>query len=188
MLDGVEGAVDVPLGFDEHAPAAQVAGHHLLVEADDVEEGSGDQRDVLGGEIGVEEKVEGIPQQVRMREHRALRPSRGPGGEEEERRFVAGDLCRGNNWHRRRGGCWVPVHRVPGDVDAESLGGRRMLGGEDEQGDLGVGQLIVEFGRGQAPVEWDEDGAQAQASEQDFDEGWVVGSEVGDPVASADAT
>src|SRR5699024_1779474 len=61
------------------------------------------------------------------------------------------------------------------------------LAGGDEPGDPCGTQLVVELAGREAPVERDEHGAEAQAGQQRFDQGRVVGSEVGDAVASADS-
>ena len=84
----------------------------------------------------------------------------------------------------RRGGGGVPADRFDRHRRAKAIGGARELGSDEEAGDSGVVELEVELRGGQAPVEREEDRAEAQAREHGDDRGRMVGSEVGDPVTA----
>src|SRR5699024_512962 len=53
-----------------------------------------------------------------------------------------------------------------------------------QQRHFGECELVVEFGRRKSPIERDEDHAEAEAGEQDDDQGRMVGAEVGDAITT----
>jgi hypothetical protein len=150
------------------------------VQAADVEHGQAVECMIaLAHVVGVD-RVPGVPKERRLREHGAFRTPRRPRGVDDQ--HSVGVAAR----NRRRGAVACErgksVHR-----QIEAFGVRTEFIVRKQQLWRAVAQHVTVLGRGQAPVEWHEDGAEPREREQDDEDfGTVVGEE-GDAVAARDA-
>ena len=182
---GVEGAMK----HDEAAFFKCREREHI--EAADMKNRRGGQRDVIELQIGAEQLIDVVPPEIAMGEHGAFWPPGGARGVHDHRHvvFVGREFLDGRRRRLRPFG--LGLGGEPGFQRRQPFAHRRNRRGEmridDQRGSGAILDHEGQFGPGEAEVERHEDRAKPGGREQYEKEHRLVEAEKGDPFAASHA-